>query len=371
MRGAFLPGNSTVEIKEVANPVPGPGQVLLAARASTICGSDIRAIYREHLQGDPAETYQNVIAGHEPAGEVIALGPGTRRIEVGMRVCLYHISGCGQCDDCVRGYQISCSSPSRAAYGWQRDGGHGELILAEERDCVVLPDFVTYLDGACVACGFGTAYEGLLRAEVSGRDALAVVGLGPVGLAAGLLGGKLGAVPRVGIDPSPERRELALELGAVHAAFAPDEVAAAVEYLDGGAHVAIDCSGSTQGRASAVALTRTRGRVVLIGEGNDLVIDEASPTLIHRQISIFGSWVTSLEHMRELVARLPVWQLHPEVVVSHTFGLDEAAEAYRLADGGRSGKVAIVFGGERRLANQSFRPSGANTEHDDHGVAGG
>ena len=87
----------------------------------------------------------------------------------------------------------------------------------------MLPDFVTFLDGACVACGFGTAYEGLLRAGTSGRDALAVIGLGPVGLAAGLLGGKLGAVPRVGLDPSPERRELALRLGAVDAAFAPQD----------------------------------------------------------------------------------------------------------------------------------------------------
>ena len=108
-------------------------------RASTICGSDIRAIYREHPQGDPAEMYQGVVAGHEPAGEVVAVGPGAVRLSVGDRVCVYHISGCGQCDSCVRGYQISCSSPRRAAYGWQRDGGHADLILAEERDCIVLP----------------------------------------------------------------------------------------------------------------------------------------------------------------------------------------------------------------------------------------
>lgn len=343
MRGVFLPGDRTVQVRAVPDPVPGPGQVLLATRASTICGSDIRAIYREHLQGDPAEMYQGVVAGHEPAGEVIALGPDTRRIQVGMRVCLYHISGCGQCDDCVRGYQISCSSPVRAAYGWQRDGGHADLIVAEERDCVVLPDVVTFLDGACVACGFGTAYEGLLRAGVSGRDALAVVGLGPVGLAAGLLGGKLGALPRVGLDPSPERRDLAVRLRAVDAAFAPADVSEARERLGGGAHVAIDCSGSTPGRSTAVALVRSRGRVVLVGEGHQLLVAEASPALIHQQISIYGSWVTSLEHMRELVERLPVWDLHPEMVVSHRFGLDQADEAYRLADAGRSGKIAIVF----------------------------
>jgi threonine dehydrogenase-like Zn-dependent dehydrogenase len=342
MRGVLLPGNSTVEIRDLPDPEPGYGQVLLAMRASTICGSDIRAIYREHAYGDPAEMYQGVVAGHEPAGEVVAVGPGAGRLKVGDRVCVYHISGCGQCDDCVRGYQISCSSPQRAAYGWQRDGGHADLILAQERDCIVLPDFVTFLDGACVACGFGTAYEGLLRAQVSGRDALAVVGLGPVGLAAGTLGGKLGAVPRVGLDPSPERRDLAIQLGAVDAAFAPDQVDAARDAVDGGAHVAIDCSGSEPGRSTAIALLRERGRMVLVGEGNGLTVPEVSPTLIHPSITILGSWVTSIGHMRELVSRLPAWNLHPEVIVSDTFPIAEADKAYELADAGRSGKIALV-----------------------------
>ncbi len=342
MRGVILPGNSTTEIRELPDPEPGPGQVLLAMRASTICGSDIRAIYREHVQGDPAEMYQGVVAGHEPAGEVVAVGPDTSRVKVGDRICVYHISGCGQCDSCVRGYQISCSSPQRAAYGWQRDGGHADLILTQERDCIILPDFVTFLDAACVACGFGTAYEGLLRAQVSGRDALAVIGLGPVGLAAGLLGGKLGAIPRVGLDPSPQRRELAIGLGAVDAAFAPDEVDEARAALGGGAHVAIDCSGSEPGRGTAISLVRERGRVVLVGEGNGLQVPEVSPTLIHPSITILGSWVTSLEHMRELVSRLPVWNLHPEVVVSDIFPIAEAAAAYQLADAGQSGKVALV-----------------------------
>ena len=342
MRGVYLPGHSDVDIKEVPDPVPGPGQVLLRVRASTICGSDIRAIYREHLQGDPAEMYADVVAGHEPAGEVVAVGPDPVRLALGDRVCVYHISGCGQCDDCVRGYQISCSSPKRAAYGWQRDGGHADLILTEERDCVVLPDFVTFLDGACVACGFGTAYEGLIRAHVSGRDSLAVVGLGPVGLAAGLLGGKLGATPRVGVDPSAERRELALRLGAVDEAYAPDRAADALDVLGTGAHVAIDCSGSAPGRATALSLLRARGRMVLVGEGNGLTVDEVSPTLIHPSITIIGSWVTSLEHMRELVERLPVWDLHPEIIVTDRFGLDEADAAYKLAAEGRAGKVALI-----------------------------
>ena len=95
MTGAYLPGNSTVELREVAVPEPGHGEVLLRMKASTICGSDIRCIYHEHLGKGP-EGYQGVIAGHEPCGQIVKAGPGCRRFGVGDRVIVYHISGCGR-----------------------------------------------------------------------------------------------------------------------------------------------------------------------------------------------------------------------------------------------------------------------------------
>src|SRR3954447_24585839 len=203
-------------------------------RASTICGSDLRAIYREHL-GTGAEAYCDVVAGHEPCGEIVAVGPGCRRFGVGDRVAIYHIAGCGLCHDCRAGYMISCTSPVRAAYGWQRDGGHADRLLAEERTCIPLPDALTFVDGACIACGFGTAYEALTRLAISGRDAVLVTGLGPVGLAAGLLAKHLGAHLVVGAEVRPDRRDLARHLGAVDEAIAPDDAAAdAVRSLTGG-----------------------------------------------------------------------------------------------------------------------------------------
>lgn len=343
MRGAFLPGDSTVELREVPDPRPGAGQVVLQVRASTICGSDLRAIYREHL-GHGAEAYQDVVAGHEPAGEVVEVGPGCRRLRVGDRVAVYHISGCGQCDDCRRGYPISCSSPQRAAYGWQRDGGHADLLLAEEQDCIALPDALSFLDGACVACGTGTAYEALCRAEVSGRDAVLVTGLGPVGLAAGLLAGRMGSPLRVGVDVSPERRALALRLGAVDAVLAagPDAVPGVRELTGGhGCEVSLDTSGAADGRSTALRATRRWGRSVLVGEGGDLTV-AVSPVLIHQQLTVHGSWVTSTWRMARLVDDLARWDLHPEVTVSDSYTLDDAAEAYRTADRGVGGKVAVV-----------------------------
>ena len=74
MRGAVLPGNSSAELRNYNVPEPGWGQVLLRIKSSTICGSDIRAIYREHLGKGP-EGYQGVIAGHEPCGKIVRRDP--------------------------------------------------------------------------------------------------------------------------------------------------------------------------------------------------------------------------------------------------------------------------------------------------------
>lgn len=340
MRAAYLPGGSRVDLRTVPDPTPGPGQVVLAMRASTICGSDLRAIYREH-QGSGPEAYQNVIGGHEPAGEVVTLGSDVHRVRVGDRVVVYHISGCGQCHECRRGYQISCSSPARAAYGWQRDGGHADLLLAQERDLLPLPDEVTFLDGACVACGFGTAYEALCRVGVSGRDQVLVTGLGPVGLATGLLAKAMGASMVVGTDPSPARRSLALGLGAVDLALAgaADEL---TDALPEGAEVAVDCSGSGAGQLTALQHARRWGRVALVGEGGRMSV-EVSPLLIHRQLTVYGSWVSATWRMAELLECLARWGLHPDVVVTDRLPLAEVGQAYAIADHGARGKVGIVW----------------------------
>jgi threonine dehydrogenase-like Zn-dependent dehydrogenase len=348
MKAAFLPGNSTVEMREVPVPRPGHGEVLLAVKASTICGSDIRAIYHEHLGKGP-EGYQGVIAGHEPAGLIVEAGPGCRRFKVGDRVIVYHISGCGVCNDCRRGYMISCTSTTyRRAYGWQRNGGMAEYLLAEEKDLISLPNTLTYLDGAQVACGFGTVYEALQKVGIDGNHAVLIAGLGPVGLAAGALCRKLGAEKIIGIDISPERRDYALNLGLCDTVLAAGTSNAyEVRELTGGHGVerAIDCSGNAEARAAAIRATRKWGRMVMVGEGGTVSFDP-SPDIIHDQKTIYGSWVTSTWLMEELVERLVRWNLHPQDIVTHRFTLDQASEAYRLMASGRCGKVAVCLGEE-------------------------
>ena len=344
MQGVLLPGQRRVAFGEFPVPEPGHGQVLVKMKASSICGSDIRAIYREHLGHGP-EAYQNVIAGHEPCGQIVQVGPGCKRFREGDRVILYHISGCGVCNDCREGYMISCTSPLRAAYGWQRDGGHADYLLAEENTCVALPHSLSYVDGALVACGFGTVYEALTRVRVSGQDRVLITGMGPVGLAAGLIARAMGATQVIGVDTSGPRLHLAQATGAVDEVvlFEKESLRSIKELTGGlGCEVSIDCSGSPAGRLLALQGTRRWGRCAMVGEGNNVEFD-VSQTIIHNQISIYGSWVTSLGHMEDLVEKLVDWKLKPEIIVTHRFALHEAAEAYRIADEGQSGKVCIIM----------------------------
>jgi len=271
-------------------------------------------------------------------------------------VLLYHISGCLMCHDCREGYMISCTAASRAAYGWQRDGGHAEYILAEESTCILLPEELSYTDGALVSCGFGTVYEAILRVKVCGKDAVFVSGLGPIGLAAALVSKKMGAYKVIGSDINENRMKLAESLGCVDMVVnaadkqALQKVKAATN--EHGCEISFDCSGSPQGRLLALQCTRRWGRCAMIGEGNKIEFD-VSQTIIHNQITIFGSWVTNMGHMEELVERLVHWKLNPEIIVTHVFSLTQADKAYQLMDQGDCGKVVVAMDEElKRLQNK-------------------
>ncbi len=218
-------------------------------------------------------------------------------------------------------------------------------ILADEKDLVALPDELSYTDGAQVACGFGTVYEAIEKIGVGGDDAVLVVGLGPVGLAALMLAKALGAHLLIGVESRTERAELAGRLHLADHVLAPGEgTLEEIRALTGGRGVekAIDCSANADGRVLAIRATRPWGRIALVGEGGTVNF-APSPDLIHGQKTIYGSWVTSIWRMEDLVERLVRWNIHPENLVTHRFPLAQAGEAYRLMAGGACGKVAVCF----------------------------
>ena len=144
--------------------------------------------------------------------------------------------------------------------------------------------------------------------------------------------------------PSPERRALALELGAVDQAVAgtDEELDGLLGGAGGGAEVAVDCSGNGRGQLTALRHTRRWGRAALVGEGGQLTVD-VSEVLIHRQLTVHGSWVTSTGRMSELLGNLVRWGLHPQRLVSDTFSIEDAERAYAVADAALGGKVGITW----------------------------
>lgn len=192
-------------------------------------------------------------------------------------------------------------------------------MLVDVQSLVRLPEPLTYLDGAIVACGLGTAYAACLRAQISGRDRVLITGLGPVGIGAALLVQKMGAKV-LGIEFDADRVAFARRLGIEclvcfkgEEAQNDGDVKAAISWADDeGVDVAIDCSGSASARLTCLKSARSWARIVFVGEGGRVDFD-VSDVVIHKNLTIYGSWVCSIGQMEELVERLVWWNLHPEV----------------------------------------------------------
>lgn len=336
MLAATFPGDSTVALDWRPVPTPGPGQLVIETGASAICASDLRNAYHGWL--DRGErSYTGCIGGHEFAGRIVLTGPGVRDLRPGQLVMVYHVAGCGQCEVCRTGYLIHCRSPYRRAHGNQRDGGHAPYVLVDAVTAVAAPDGFSATDASLLGCGFGTAYEGLNMIDMTGRDEVLVVGLGPVGLASAMVARGLGARRVVGAETSQGRRIWAERLGLFDAVTDPADV----PY--NAFTASVDASGAASGRLLAVRALRSWGRCAFLGEGGDITLD-VSADLLHKQVTLTGSWVTSVPNMAKCARLLASRGMHPEAVVEHRLPLREADYAYKLAVDRSTGKVCLVFG---------------------------
>ena len=347
MRGVVFLGDRKLELREFADPTPGPGEVVLAMKASGMCGSDLH-FYR--AKGGATASLglgggKPVIAGHEPCGVVAERGPGVsaREAPTGQRVMVHHYKGCGLCTHCRVGWSQLCQQ-GIVVYGATGHGGHAAYIKVPAFTLVPLPDELTFEAGAAVSCGTGTAYGALKRLDVSGRDTLAVFGQGPVGLSATLLGRAMGARV-IALDVIPERRKLATEFGAdvVLDPSAGDAVAALRELTHGeGVDAAVECSAHPDARTAAVRCVRTWGRVAYVGEGGNVTLD-VSKDLLRRQVTLIGSWTFSATGQAECARFVADRKLPLDRLLTHRFKLEEAAAAYQLFDTQTTGKGVFVL----------------------------
>jgi threonine dehydrogenase-like Zn-dependent dehydrogenase len=348
MRGLSFGGDRTINFLDAPDPTPGEGEVVLAMKASGMCGSDLK-MYRAARGTLAIARVDNtvpVIAGHEPCGVVAAVGPGVRhnQAKVGDRVMVHHYAGCTVCDHCRTGWEQMCSSQAPAVYGISANGGHAPYLKVPARTLVTLPDALSFEAGAAISCGTGTAYAGLKRANLTGSDTIAVFGQGPVGLAGTQLAAALGARV-IALDINPARLARASEFGAdVLVDPSKDDPVQAIREITGGrgVRVVMETSGAMAARKAALTALAPWGTLCLIAGGGGIPVDNVSDLLM-RQISIIASWTFSNVGQAECARFVTERRIPVDMVFTHRWTLEQGDEAYRLFDKQSDGKGVFVM----------------------------
>ena len=348
MQGIVFLGERKLELQEFPDPAPGPGEAVLAIKASGMCGSDLHN-YRAPAQPAGAVTggirrQAGVIAGHEPCGVVAAVGSGVtdKEARVGQRVMDHHYDGCGTCKHCRAGWTQMCLEGT-VVYGSGGHGGHARYMKVPVSTLVPLPDSLSFVTGAAVSCGTGTAWGALKRINLRGGETIAIFGQGPVGLSATQFAVAMGARV-IAIDISPERRTLARAFGAheVIDAKSHDTVAAIRDLTHGeGAHKTLDASSAPEARAAAVRAVRSWGTACFVGERGQVTLD-VSPDLLRRQVTLVGSWTFSRQGQAECAEFVADRKVDVEKLFTHRWTLEQAEEAYKLFDTQTTGKAVIL-----------------------------
>lgn len=339
MQVVLLPGDRQAVVTEYPDPVPGPGEALIALRAAGVCGSDLH-LYR--ATAEQRAPLREIVPGHEPAGVIVELGPGATGWQVGDRVVVNVPVGCGRCEFCKQGITVSCKD--RGKRGITLFGSDADYMVAPVSTLLPLPDEMSYLAGMLCACNVGTAYQAIKRLGVSGRDTVVIFGAGPVGCSALLLAQATGARTLV-VDISPGRLAFAQSLGA-DVLINPQEVdvvAAVQDFTRGrGAEVAIDTSGAPTAQAAMLDVTAYWGRAAFVGMQPGTFT--AMPNkIIERQLTLIGSAYWPLGIFGEMTRHIVDAAIPVEKLISHRLPLSAAAEAFRIADSATTGKVAFVW----------------------------
>jgi alcohol dehydrogenase len=321
------------EVRQVPDPSPPTGGVVVEVRATGLCRSDWHA-----WAGHDAGVRLPHVPGHELCGIVAAVGSEVTRWRVGERVTAPFVCGCGHCQWCLSGQSQVC--PDQTQPGFTHWGSFAEYVVlhAADTNLVAVPEAVTDTAAAGLGCRFATAYRALTaRAGVREGEWVTVIGTGGVGLSAVMIGVALGARV-IAVDTNPNALELASGLGAEHTVLAgavgSAEVPAVVHDLTrGGAQVAIDAVGSPRTCADSILSLGRRGRHVQVGllpsvEGMPPVPMER---VIAWELDLLGSHGMPSADYPELLSLVQSGTLAPQALVERVVDLDEGARLLPLS----------------------------------------
>jgi D-arabinose 1-dehydrogenase-like Zn-dependent alcohol dehydrogenase len=307
-------------LENVTDPKPAAGQVLIRIRASGMCGTDVHV----HHGFFPLELPK--IVGHEPVGEIVALGPGVTGLRTGDRVGVsWHQHGEGRCRFCQMGRSLYCPE----AQTWMNlGGGNAELMLAWADGCTLVPAGLDDAAAAPIFCAGYTVMSGLRNADPKPGERVAVLGIGGLGHLAIQFAKALG-LEVFALTGTAAKKDEAKKLGASEVIVASGDLGAAL-LAAGGADVILGTTNSAAHATQALSGLRPEGRFVNMG-ALDGPIQADALLLLTRQAKIIGS---TQNHRRDLVEALELTasgKVRPQI---ETYPLEKANEVRdRLAAG--------------------------------------
>ncbi|HEX8752227.1 MAG TPA: zinc-dependent alcohol dehydrogenase family protein [Solirubrobacterales bacterium] len=320
-----------------------PTDAVVRIDTSTICGTDLHI-----LKGDVPEVEPGTVLGHEAVGTVQEVGPSVTNVAVGDRVLISCISACGRCRFCKEGRYGQCLGGGGWIFGHLIDGLQAEYARVPFADNSVykVPDELSDEQVLFLADILPTSYEvGVLDGHISPGDTVAIVGAGPIGLAA-ILTAQLYTPGRIiAIDLADSRLESARKFGADTTINngTEDAVAKVMELTDGlGADVAMEAVGVPETFELAADLIRPGGRVANIGVHGKAASLHLEKLWI-RDVTVTTGLVDTFS-IPQLMRLISSGRLDPTVFATHRFALADTMEAYDVfADAAETHALKVVL----------------------------
>jgi L-iditol 2-dehydrogenase len=330
-------GEGNVEVRDVPEPQPGPGEVKIAVKNAGICGTDLHIYHDEFMSNPP------VVMGHEFCGVIAEVGEGVTAYAPGDRVtCETAAKTCGRCRYCRRGDYNLCKE--RLGFGYGVNGAFTNYVIAREQLLHRLPDNVDFVAGALtepLAC----AVHGVIHlTQVQAGDIVAVTGPGPIGLmVAQVAKAEGGHVVLMGTNRDAARLGVAQNLGLAKVINIEEEDASATiaEMTDGfGADVVFESAGTPPAARMLLNLVRKAGKFTQVGlMGKPFEIDWEK--IAYKEIQVTGMFSQNWRDWERALALLSQGKVDARAVVSNQVPITDWKESFDKLEAAQEVKVLL------------------------------
>ena len=329
MKALVLEDIGKISLKEVETPTPGRGEVLVRIHACGICSSDKARIFKNGTYHFPT------IPGHEIAGEIVGLGPGSRDELLGKKVAVFPLLPCRQCEPCRQGRYAQCEHYDY--FGSRRDGGFAEYLAVPVFNINILPDDMDYHTAAL--CEPATvASHALKRAKMKQGDVVTIIGTGTIALLAACIARIRGASKIIIVGRSKEKVMNASQV-ANHVINATGwDVEEAVAQLTEGdmSDVVLEMAGNSQACNYALAAAGKGTNIVFTGNPEETVSFDKKIfwKILRNELSIHGTWNSGYapgnNDWNDVIRYMQEGEIPADEIVTHSFKLEDYSKAFEL-----------------------------------------